>query len=84
MNSRVYKPEDYIDHLNRAVIAKLHCPKCYSNDIHNKSIASNEILVTFEKITSYRCGTCKHKISNIKDLLNKEEVRNKKIDTILQ
>ncbi len=72
MNSRVYPKNIFKREVNslRIKMAKLHCPKCYSCDV-------------FADLND-RC-TCRNCYSNFefKELLNGNQVRDKKIDKIL-
>lgn len=72
MNSRMYPEHLYTREVNslKVQIAKLHCAKCFSTEI-------------FADITDvYICKDCYSK-TDFKNLLNKQQVRNKKIEKIL-
>ena len=69
MNSRVY-PKNITREVNRINIAKLNCPKCFSNDVYSDL---NDVCT---------CRDCYSK-SDFKELLNKEQVRERKITNIL-
>ena len=57
-------------HFGRVHFGRLHCPKCLSNDVYSNL---NDVCT---------CRECYSK-SDFKELLNKEEVRNRKIENIL-
>jgi ribosomal protein S27AE len=72
MNSRIYPKELYQKEVNslKVKIVKLHCPKCFSN----------EIIVNYKDI--YTCKECSAK-SDFNNLLNIDQVRDRKINSIL-
>ena len=72
MNSRIYPKELYEKEVNslKVKIAKLHCPKCFSD----------EIIVNSKDI--YTCKQCSVK-SDFDHLLNIDQVRDRKINSIL-
>jgi len=57
-------------YFDRVHFGRLHCPKCLSNDVYSNL---NDVCT---------CRGCYLK-SDFKELLNKEEVRNIKIENIL-
>jgi hypothetical protein len=70
MNSRVYPKNIFTREVNRIQIGRLHCPKCLSNDVYSNL---NDVCA---------CRDCYSK-SDFKELLNKEQVRERKIINIL-
>jgi len=72
MNNRIYPENIFRREVNslRIKMAKLHCSKCFSTDVYSDL---NDLCT---------CRDCYSK-SDFKQLLNKEEVRNRKIENIL-
>ncbi len=70
MNNRIYPRHQYVREVNRVRIAKLHCPKCFSNNVY------------CDLNDDCNCKNCytKFRFSN---LLTHTQVRDKKIDQII-
>ena len=73
MNSRVYPKNQFTREINslRINLAKLSCPNCFSKDVYD------------DLNDSCTCRNCYSKFE-FKNLLKFTEVRDKKLDTILQ
>ena len=80
MSGRVYPPHFFEKEVARYQ-GKIHCPNCYSMDTFRA--VSYFPYIESEKSGSSYCMRCRKNHKNL-DLLSKEEVRNKKIDEVLE
>jgi hypothetical protein len=73
MNNRIYDKEIYKSQvtMTRIIIAKLSCSHCYSLDI---GVVKGDTCI---------CNSCKN-IIEFKNLLTPSQLRNKKIEDILE
>jgi ribosomal protein L37AE/L43A len=71
MNSRIYPADIYTKQILRLQFGKLSCPNCYSNDIRSL------------KKDIWKCNSCKVRV-DFKNLLTPSQLRNKKIEDILE
>lgn len=78
MNSRIYPQEVFEKALREIEKGEKYCPNCLSNDIDYKERDNNIVY-----IHEYKCYSC-FKIFHKNSSLNKSQVRDKKIDRVLE
>ena len=76
MNGRIYSEEIFKQELAKLEMGFCYCPYCFSNNLSNN-------LSWFVLFYDYNCYDCGKIFSRNKSLA-KNEVRNKKINTILK
>lgn len=81
MNTRVYPPEIYQKALND-LLGKKYCPHCYS-DTKKITLSYSSLNIRSSVRNVKRCECCK-KVLNDTELLNKQDIRNKKIEEVLK
>jgi transposase-like protein len=76
MSGRVYPAELFEEQVRQFNMKKLHCPYCLSNNLTDRV----DYVVLFYE---FSCSIC-HETFDRKKALTKNQVRNKKINDILE
>ena len=79
MNNRIY-PGYVLEKEMAKIQGKIYCPNCYSIDTMGD--VSYFPYIESKKRGTTSCKSCKKRYKHL-ELLNKEQVRNKKIDEVL-
>jgi len=84
MNSRIYPKEVFNAEINKLLNqGRIYCPDCYSINILDVSLTYSKYNTKSKVRELRKCGRCSG-IFKSSEILTKSEVRNKKIDEVLE